>query len=325
MTYCAYCGAKMRETADVCPACGKWKRQVELPGGKATVAGPKESEKTKTFSGAELYAPAQQASPIGASAEGAAPARQSAPAPAQPPVRNIQPKAPPTVSPARRQNDTGYAQPQPAAQPRQTQPRQTQPRPAQTRQTQPRPAQPRQTQRRERARPRKKTSGAFLPLLIGGGAILAAVIVTLVLVFTRSGPRGIANKLADAYEAGNVDDMLYLCSDLMRAQYDDDDLEELFESSLEAVNEDFENRLGEDYKISTKVTVHGHYTGKELKRRLQTTFENLEDYDFSAISEMTLVNLTLTAKNDRGIAMRRIDLTVVKENGSWRLASHSLE
>ena len=49
MDYCAYCGAKMQETADSCPVCGKWRQQVQLAGGGATVREPRPEEKTKIF------------------------------------------------------------------------------------------------------------------------------------------------------------------------------------------------------------------------------------------------------------------------------------
>ena len=49
MDYCSYCGAKMPETADSCPVCGRFRRQVQLNGGAPTVREPQWDEKTRVF------------------------------------------------------------------------------------------------------------------------------------------------------------------------------------------------------------------------------------------------------------------------------------
>lgn len=317
MTYCAYCGAAMRETADVCPACGKWKRQVEMPGGKATVKEPPESEKTRIYN-----------------RPGVRPASNTSAASAQPRAqvtpRQTRPASQASVSPARQQ--PVHREPTAAAQPVRREP-------AAARQPEKNvSAQVKETvaAAADTVKTRVQTAGRDVSVALGKVQIpktklyavlgfLAALILVIVIsasVASGSGAHGVVKKLARAYDRQSAEQMTALAGDLMRALYPDGELEEECRKNIDVVRDVFSDRLGSRYSFSYKITLGKTYQGDELQSRLESTYGDLGGaFDLSRVKAMTTATLTLQAKHGGAKAEKRISVILVKENGKWKLAS----
>ena len=327
MTYCAYCGAKMQETADACPVCGKWKRQVETPGGRATVKEPAAAEKTRIYTGESFHTAAQPAPRQGSgSPRVPQPAAKPAhPANASPARRQLD--ARPEETPAVRQGTGSPRIPQPVRRPP-TRPQPVADVPTQVKQTVSAAADAVktrvQTAERDAVDTLRRVQIPKTKLYAGIGFLVALVLVIVISasVASGSGAHGVVKKLAQAYEHQSAEEMEALSGSLMRALYPDTELTDECRKNIDVVRDVFSDRLGSRYRFSYAITLGKTYTGDELQTRLESTYGDLGGaFDLSQIEAMTSATLTMTARHAGAKAEKRIAVMLVKENGKWRLAS----
>ena len=355
MSYCAVCGAKLKEGAKVCPVCGAEAKPRRDPGAEARWQAftdvPFDDADFEILPAAGVnQIPAQPAE----RPEGSAPAQ---------PLQGAAPVSQDRAAPAARQQAYGGAytytvprppqpeeppSPAPAAEPADP-PRQSAGRSAPT-------GAPRRSARRpgggaaalkERAGStleRLRESRVFADAGVIGGAILkgstpaakkvrtalaitlgAVVLLFLLLRVTAStGERGVAKKLARAYSSRNTDQVIALGSDLMRGlDTENGTYEQACRSLMDQLHGEFTAAVGERYHVSYKIRIRDNIKGQTLRTRLIGSFGDAgaAAFDDGRVTELTAVSLNLRASHGGNSIHKRINLMLIKENGKWRLAS----
>ena len=384
MAYCAYCGAKMSETADSCPVCGRWKQQVTPPGGSGTVREPTPIEKTKVYTGDVSFSDGGFSPTDGDVSFSNAGftfsdrnvsftddnftfSERAVPTAPQPRQRQTQPPRAQSAAPQQRQRQPApqrtsapRSQPTlrsaPGQRPQQTRPAQQtrQPSPGTRQYGQAKPTSPTPAARRRTNVPQSKSvqirhklaaaaDAARIRLqpalrrisvalgqiprrrLYAAAGALTAVLLVIVLAASLSGsgsPKGVLKRLARAYHRQSAEAMMALGGDLMQALYPDAELEKECRANIDVVRDVFSDRLGSRYRFSYKISLGKSYEGDELKTRLENTYGDMGGaFDLSRIQAMASATLTLRARRGGAKAEKRIAVTLVKENGRWRLAS----
>lgn len=146
--------------------------------------------------------------------------------------------------------------------------------------------------------------------------VVAIIAVKIVLEFT--GYRGLLRQVMNAYEAYDIDALVALSSDIY--YYDDEDyVEDYFEYSVGYNLDDFEDFVGHSYKLSYEI--NEIYTMSERKANdlLDSIEYEYEDFDTSTIEEIVVADLTLTAEQVKKSLDRDLEITMTKEDGTWRL------
>ena len=163
-------------------------------------------------------------------------------------------------------------------------------------------------------------------ILAVAGIATAAVILLIVVInaFSSGGEKTVLKKLAKAYENQKSEEVAELSSDLMKALYPGDQLDAECRNCVGTVKDYFTERLdSSSYSMSYKTEITENYTGAALSQQMESTFGVFgESYDMSRVKEMTKATLTLKARHDH-TAEKRIQVTLVKEDGKWRLASQN--
>ena len=317
-----------------------------MPGGKATVREPPESEKTKIYTGGNIRsagsasAQPQRSQPP---AEPQRPQTSAQPQRSQPPAR---PAAQASVSPARQQI---HAQ-DPAQRPVRRQAPAQQPRQPRKAGAQPVHREPARQQRggvqtqvkqsvaaaadtvkKKVQTAERDVSGAIrradipksrLYAVLGFLGALVLVIVLSAAIASGSGAHGVVKKLAHAYDHQSAAEMMALGGGLMQALYPDAEMEAECRENIDVVRDVFSDRLGSRYRFGYSIALGKTYKGSELKTRLESTYGDLGGaFDLSQVEAMTSATLTLQARHGGAKAEKRVQQILVKENGKWKLAS----
>ena len=159
-------------------------------------------------------------------------------------------------------------------------------------------------------------------LLITAGALL--LLVVLLQIVSGTGERRVAKQLAKAYITQKPEQIAALSGELMRSIYPEEgSLEEECRADIERVRSEFNGILGERYRLSYKIRVNDAIKGDALRTRLQGSFGDAgaEACDSGMVKEMTTVTVNLRAVHGGASAHKRIDVTLIRERGKWRLAA----
>ncbi len=170
----------------------------------------------------------------------------------------------------------------------------------------------------------KRNRRRRLSVIIG---VLAAVTVCLVLVITlssRTGYRGVIRKYVKAVE--NVDGWAAaeLVSDAQKEGFnlDDSDIADIYEWQFETDMDSYEERVGRDVRLSWKLDDFD-----VMEKRERDNFVDMYDsmgMDMDDIKKVAEAEIVLDAKGRDKEREYEIELTLVKENGKWKLWGNGL-
>lgn len=146
--------------------------------------------------------------------------------------------------------------------------------------------------------------------------IVATTAINVVSKFT--GYNGLLRKAMAAYKEYDIDTLVSLSSDIY--YYGEDDYVEFyFENVVGTTLDSFESSVGHSYQLSYEV--NETYTMSE--RKAKETIEGIEyaypDFDVDIIEKIVVSNITVTAKQGSKSVKRDLNITMSKEDGTWKL------
>ena len=162
----------------------------------------------------------------------------------------------------------------------------------------------------------KKTQKTVrLTALLVGLLVVAVLLINLVPRYT--GYRGLLRRVMAAYEDYDVDALLSMASEL----YDeaDDFAESYFEANMDSALDMFEYTVGHDYSLSYKVNDIYTLSDRKMRSLRDELALAWSDYDVDAISKAVVAEVTLTAKEKGDTDDRSLQITMIKEDGAWKL------
>lgn len=165
---------------------------------------------------------------------------------------------------------------------------------------------------------KQKKAKKMFKLICSLVAIIAVAIVAINIVFNFTGCKGLLRKVMNAYENYDIDKLVSLSSDMY--YYGEEDwVEYYFEYSLGEDLDYFEAYVGHDYKL--RYDVQDIYTlpERKLSSILDTVEASFPDYDVSSISQVKIADIEVTAKKGTSSTSIAVQVTMVKEHGSWKL------
>ena len=166
----------------------------------------------------------------------------------------------------------------------------------------------------EKKKKNKKIFKAMIAL-----ALVAVVAVTAINVVSKfTGYNGLLRKVMTAYEGYDIDTLVSLSSDIY--YYGEEDyVESYFENSVGSALDSFETSVGHSYQFSYEVNETYTMSERKTKEVLDGIEYTSADFDVSIIEEMVVSDITVTAKQGSKSVERDLNITMSKENGTWKL------
>lgn len=167
--------------------------------------------------------------------------------------------------------------------------------------------------------PEKKKKGKRIFKLAVALIVVVIVAVAAINVVSRfTGYNGLLRKVMAAYEGYDIDTLVSLSSDIY--YYGEEDyVEYYFENIVGTSLDSFESAVGHSYQLSYEV--NETYTMSERKEK--ETLEEIEtaypDFDADMIEKIVVSNLTVTAKQGDKSVEKELNITMSKEDGTWKL------
>lgn len=167
--------------------------------------------------------------------------------------------------------------------------------------------------------PEKKKKGKRIFKLAVALIVVVIVAVAAINVVSKfTGYNGLLRKVMAAYEGYDIDTLVSLSSDIY--YYGEEDyVEYYFENIVGTSLDSFESAVGHSYQLSYEV--NETYTMSERKEK--ETLEEIEtaypDFDADMIEKIVVSNLTVTAKQGDKSVEKELNITMSKEDGTWKL------
>lgn len=167
--------------------------------------------------------------------------------------------------------------------------------------------------------PEKKKKGKRIFKLAVALIVVVIVAVAAINVVSKfTGYNGLLRKVMAAYEGYDIDTLVSLSSDIY--YYGEEDyVEYYFENIVGTSLDSFESAVGHSYQLSYEV--NETYTMSERKEK--ETLEEIEtaypDFDVDMIEKIVVSNLTVTAKQGDKSVEKELNITMSKEDGTWKL------
>lgn len=150
-------------------------------------------------------------------------------------------------------------------------------------------------------------------------AVLVAVAILAVnIVSAFTGYKGTVRKIMNAFKEYDLNTIVSLSSSYYDAREDESDVYDNFGDIISNALDSFEERVGHKYKFSYEIT----YSYKMSEHKFQDLINTLSYYDeFAAenISEAMVVQVDAIAKEGNTRYIRKLKLTLTKEEGTWKL------
>lgn len=158
----------------------------------------------------------------------------------------------------------------------------------------------------------------IVKLIIALIAVVIVVAISINVVLNYTGCKGLLRKVMAAYENYDIETLISLSSDVY--YYGEEDwVESYFKNSVGSDLDVFESLVGHSYKLSY-VTNEIYDMSARNRDELITGIENTyPGFDVTLIDEIAVANLTVTATQGREEASIDIDVTMTKENGTWKI------
>lgn len=167
--------------------------------------------------------------------------------------------------------------------------------------------------------PEKKKKNKKIFKIVIALALVVAVAVTAINVISKfTGYNGLLRKVMTAYEGYDIDTLVSLSSDIY--YYGEEDyVESYFENSVGSALDSFETSVGHSYQFSYEVNETYTMSERKTKDVLDGIEYTYPDFDVSIIEEMVVSDITVTAKQGSKSVERDLNITMSKENGTWKL------
>lgn len=167
--------------------------------------------------------------------------------------------------------------------------------------------------------PEKKKKNKKIFKIVIALALVVAVAVTAINVVSKfTGYNGLLRKVMTAYEGYDIDTLVSLSSDIY--YYGEEDyVESYFENSVGSALDSFETSVGHSYQFSYEVNETYTMSERKTKEVLDGIEYTYPDFDVSIIEEMVVSDITVTAKQGSKSVERDLNITMSKENGTWKL------
>ncbi len=173
--------------------------------------------------------------------------------------------------------------------------------------------------------PEKKAMYKKYGILAG---IVAAVVIFAIIAFNIIsgfiGYKGVIRKHINALE--NCDAPAYI--ETLSAYFtdaeawDEYDIEEAIDDTLSKKLVEYEDALDGEPSIDYEITKVSEWSNSKLKN-FKKDYEDNDWYDVDDISKGLTVRIKLTIKSDDDELTERKELSLVKENGSWKVFDNS--
>lgn len=166
----------------------------------------------------------------------------------------------------------------------------------------------------EKQKKAKKTIKLIISLI--AIVVVAAIAINIASNFT--GYKGLLRKVMNAYEDYDIDTLVSLSSDMY--YYGEEDwVEYYFEYSVGNNLDYFESYVGHNYKLSYDVQEVYTLSERKLDTLLDTIESSNPDFDISTISQVKVADIKVTAKEGKSSVSMSVQVTITKENGTWKL------
>lgn len=157
-----------------------------------------------------------------------------------------------------------------------------------------------------------------------GASVVAVIVVLSILISTISnftGYKGCLRKTMKAFEKSDTAAFTKIATGMID-ELDDDDadyyIENVMEYYVNQVKDDFEDRVGHNYKLSYKVDEYFELEGRKFDDYIELLEDSYEDFSIS-IDKIEVAEVTVTAKKGKKSRETQIQVVMSKENGSWKL------
>lgn len=154
-----------------------------------------------------------------------------------------------------------------------------------------------------------------------GGVIAVLVIVLIIavkVISSYTGYNGLVNKIMKAYKNYDIASVVAVSSEYYDCFPDGVD-ESYFTREIGNTLDDFEERVGHKYKISYEITDSYQMSERKFEELLEDISWYTDDYDESIIDKVMIVEVKITAKEGNESLLKTLDLTLIKERGSWKV------
>lgn len=167
--------------------------------------------------------------------------------------------------------------------------------------------------------PEKQKKAKRAVKLIASLVVLVAVVSVATNVISRyTGYNGLIRKVMVAYEDYDIDTLISLSSDMYYYGVEDW-VEHYFEYTVGNSLDYFESAVGHKYKLSYEVIEIYEVSERKLSETLDTIKNTYSGFDVSMIKDIVVAEVTIVAKQGSTSVSRNINITMSKENGSWKV------
>lgn len=155
-------------------------------------------------------------------------------------------------------------------------------------------------------------------------ALVLFIALNVILGFV--GAKGVARKVMNAYIDSDVDTLLDVASDYYYIQSDlnGTSIGTYYEDQIDSVMERYESYVGENFKITYKITDSEEFNDYRITKFLDK-MSDLDDYDIDNVSKIVSVDLDMKIKGKSRSTTDHWQLIIIKESGHWRLFSMGID
>lgn len=158
--------------------------------------------------------------------------------------------------------------------------------------------------------------------LIKLGTCLAALILIVVVainVITKfTGYNGLLRKTLAAYEDYDINKLVSVSSDLYYYSADDY-AETYFENAVGNDMDYFESTVGHNYKLSFETNEIYTLSNRKFDSIIEDISWTYSEFDSSIIEKIVVADITVTATQGNTSTRINLNVTMSKEDGSWKL------
>lgn len=146
--------------------------------------------------------------------------------------------------------------------------------------------------------------------------VIAIIAINIISGFV--GYKGAVRKIMNAYEDYDLNTIVSMSSELYYCMDNENYADDYFGNIISNDLGNFENQVGHKYKLTYEIT--DNYVMPEHKyQNLLDTLSYYDEFDSDIISKVMVVELDVTAREGRDNLTIHLELTLTKENGSWKL------
>lgn len=165
---------------------------------------------------------------------------------------------------------------------------------------------------------KEKKNKKIFKLAVALILVMAVALTTFNVVSKFTGYNGLIRKVMAAYETYDIDTLVSFSSDIY--YYGEEDyVEDYFENVVGTTLDSFELSVGHNYQMSYEIKETYTISERKTNEILEGIEYSYPDFDVSIIKELVAFDITVTAKQGGKLDNRDLNVTMSKENGSWKL------